>query len=896
MSRGVLFCLGLWTVFCCSVESCVLRSVRVQVPEQLQAGTEVSKVNLRGCVVRELKTSDPDFFVRSDGTILTSHVTTVTARGRLFWVWVYDERGDVMKVDVSLTSRAEEPRRRSAGSAVLRRTKRRWSPLPFSITENENPPFPKEIDVIGSDSSVNYTVYYRIVGPGVTAHPVGVFSVDTRTGMLKVNKAVDREEFPQFVFTAHVYDVMTKKETDLPLPVTVIVKDVNDNAPEFTAPLVFTVEEQCIPDTVVGKVNATDKDEPNTPRTLIRYSLMNGTDLFFINSFNGVIKAKTSNLDRETKDKHYVSIMIKDMGGTAEGRSSTQTAVITVTDINDNPPTFREPLLKARVQENQADKLILRIPVDDKDAEGTPNWKAVFVIAKGNENGSFKIETDPKTNEGLLYVIKPLDHEKGEVVKLEIVAQNEAPLTGTTLSWVSVPVEITVGDEDEGPEFSPSIIQFRVKENVPNGTLIGTYTAKDPETKSSKGIKYYKISDPANWISLSESSGELRTANTVDRESDYVSNSMYNITVKAVDESRKTGTGTVMIFIEDVNDNMPRITEPSRVVCETGGTQGYTVVTADDPDLTPYSKPFTFELGEGADGKWRLKEDTSSSMLLEPAVDLPIGEYKVPLIVKDLQGFGEEQMVTVRVCECVTEEKKGEGVCKAQRHSASLGVWAVLAILLAFLLALLLCLLLMFVCSTAREKLYIDDGTGGMLLKSNTEAPGDEVEGALLLTPASAVDITTKGSAMEQQFGTGPAAATAGQQTLQGSASMFQNVSKDFMTTETHNMTDYYASGRYGTGVYGDMYAKYSSLSTFDTWKTNEIYLDKKLDFFGEEEDDRFAVDLLRVHGYEGEGSLAGSVGCCSNLSDQDNLDFLNSLGPKFKTLAEVCMNRRGEE
>ncbi len=38
-------------------------------------------------------------------------------------------------------------------------------------------------------------------------------------------------------------------------------------------------------------------------------------------------------------------------------------------------------------------------------------------------------------------------------------------------------------------------------------------------------------------------------------------------------------------------------------------------------------------------------------------------------------------------------------------------------------------LLLLFICSTKRDKLYLSDdtGTGGILLKSNTEAPGEEV-------------------------------------------------------------------------------------------------------------------------------------------------------------------------
>lgn len=58
------------------------------------------------------------------------------------------------------------------------------------------------------------------------------------------------------------------------------------------------------------------------------------------------------------------------------------------------------------MQENEKEKLILQIPVQDKDLINTPNWVSKFVITKGNENGNFRIDTNPKTNEGLLYVSK----------------------------------------------------------------------------------------------------------------------------------------------------------------------------------------------------------------------------------------------------------------------------------------------------------------------------------------------------------------------------------------------------------------------------------------------------------------------------------------------------------
>lgn len=82
-----------------------------------------------------------------------------------------------------------------------------------------------------------------------------------------------------------------------------------------------------------------------------------------------------------------------------------------------------------------------------------------------------------------------LDYEKATKLNLEIMARNEADLKGTTAKWNSIPVTVAVGDIDEGPQFTAPTITFTVKENTPNGTVIGSYTAVDPETKTSKGIR-----------------------------------------------------------------------------------------------------------------------------------------------------------------------------------------------------------------------------------------------------------------------------------------------------------------------------------------------------------------------------------------------------------------------
>uniref|UniRef100_A0A667Y0G3 Desmocollin 2 like n=1 Tax=Myripristis murdjan TaxID=586833 RepID=A0A667Y0G3_9TELE len=781
-----------------------------------------------------LSSGDPHFTVRMNGTIVTVNGMVVT-EPTSFPVWVSEGGRSSWRMDVHLTPDPEQ----FPWDLARKRSKRRWSPPPFVIVEHDLPPFPKEVETVGSDSAVNYSVYYTIRGPGVTLPPINLFSVERDTGLVKVHYAVDREQYDQIVFEAQVFDRKTGKETDRPLDITVLVDDINDNAPTFSGPLQFHVAEHSVSGTEVGVVTATDRDKAGTLHTKIRFSLLTGGQLFHINPYSGALSTRSGVLDREVQAAIPVVVEIRDMGGAKTGLFNTATATINLVDINDNVPTFREAAYKARIEENKADVLVLRIPVDDKDEERTKNWNAKFVITEGNENGNFRIDTDPKTNEGLLYVVKPLDFEKGGVVTLRVSAENEVPLVGSGASWLSVPVELTVGDVDEGPEFSPPNKVIRVKENVPIGHVLGVYTALDPETKSSKGIKYYKVSDPGSWVSVAEATGELTAASTIDLESPLVTDAKYNLTVKAIDSICH-------------HEKIP--------VCV----------------LLPSS---------------------DTSVVLQQAVDMARGVYDVPILISDLQNHGDVQVVRVRVCRCLG------GECVSARSSVSFGVWGVLAMLLALAVLLLLCVLFVFACTTKAEKLYLDESSGGMLLKSNTEAPGEEVKSAtLLMVPGGGgggdvdgLDGSVKGAGLlEQKASTAVGGAGAGLQTMTRQ-NMYQSNRRDF--TMTQGQSGFYTTGHYGNAKYTDsLYYKQSHLSAMHTWETNGLYLDKKLEYFGGAADERYADDVLRVYGYEGEGSAAGSVGCCSELGDQDNLDFLDSLGSKFKTLAHICMDAKEEK
>ncbi|CAI5660262.1 unnamed protein product [Oreochromis niloticus] len=441
MGKILISTICLMLILSC-VESCfLLRTLYVIVPELIRPGYQVAKVETVGCDAKsvQLTVKDPSFTIKSNGAVVASTSVSVGERGRIFSVSARDNSGLERKMEVHLVhSTMLKRHRRSQGS--LNRSKRRACFLipPTKVVENYEGSYPKAIER-GSGSSDSRYWYFTIEGQGVDTYPTGVFSIDRDTGALLLLKAVDREEFPEYNIWVRVFDKHSNVEIDEKFLLRVIVDDVNDNAPEFVGPLQFTLPEHCSAGTVVGVVSATDRDQIGTDHVKIKYTLVSGSDMFSIHPETGVITTTTNTLDRELKDNHVVTVKIQDMNGAPIGLFATSTATIALSDINDNPPTFMKSSYNVTVQENESEKLLLRIPVQDKDLINTSNWMSKFVITKGNENGNFRIVTDPQTNGGLLYISKPLDYEKTNDVQLQITAQNLESLNGSSAMWQSIP-------------------------------------------------------------------------------------------------------------------------------------------------------------------------------------------------------------------------------------------------------------------------------------------------------------------------------------------------------------------------------------------------------------------------------------------------------------------------
>lgn len=69
-----------------------------------------------------------------------------------------------------------------------------------------------------------------------------------------------------------------------------------------------------------------------------------------------------------------------------------------------------------------------------------------------------------------------------------------------------------------------------------------------------------------------------------------------------------TGTGTLIIHLEDYNDNAPYVVPSVARVCEDAHDMNVAIVGGRDKDLTPNAAPFKIELGKqpGLDKTWKV--------------------------------------------------------------------------------------------------------------------------------------------------------------------------------------------------------------------------------------------------------------------------------------------------
>ncbi|XP_053323452.1 cadherin-2 [Spea bombifrons] len=830
----------------------------------------------------QFETSNPsDFRIDGDGVIFASRTFDISLDQTSFLVYAQDEdTREIWHVTVKIALRPQHaqellqvshkvkeikfpPQRKHNGS--LRRQKRDWVIPPINVPENARGTFPQELVRIRSDRDKSLSLRYSVTGPGADQPPIGVFIINPISGQLSVTKPLDREQIATFHLRAHAVDV-NGNQVENPIDIVINVIDMNDNRPEFLHQVWNgTIPEGSKPGTYVMTVTAIDGDDPRQPNGMLRYKILSqapnspSDTMFTINNETGDIITLAAGLDREKVQRYTLIIQATDMeGNPTYGLSNTATAVISVTDINDNSPLFTAATFHGDLPENRVDIVVANLTVTDMDQPHTGAWNAVYKIIHGDPNGKFIIKTDPNTNDGLVTVVKPIDYESMVKVSLTVVAENQVPLIkGIPQPPASTAtVSITIIDVNESPYFIPNPNILRQEEGLLPGNKLTVFTAQDPDRYMKQTIRYSKLSDPGNWLKIDPINGQITTMAILDRESMYVKNNMYNATFLATDSGipPMSGTGTLQIYLLDVNDNAPHVFPREVEICERPDPNAINI-TAVDADISPNAGPFIFELPYSPmdiKKNWTITRINGDHAQLSLKIgSLDDGIYNIPIQITDSgnPAMSNTSFLRVKVCSCDMN-----GYCSgvAPIVGTGLGTGAIIAILLCIII--LLTLVLMFVVWMKRrdkerqaKQLLIDpeDDVRDNILKYDEEGGGEEDQDydlSQLQQPDTMEPDTIKPSGIRRMD-----------------------------ERPIHAEPQYpVRSAAPHPGDIGDFINE--GLKAADNDPTAPPY------------------DSLLVFDYEGSGSTAGSLSSLNSSSSggEQDYDYLNDWGPRFKKLADM--------
>ena len=139
----------------------------------------------------------------------------------------------------------------------------------------------------------------------------------------------------------------------------------------------------------------------------ISYAIQSGNDagVFAISSDGNI--TTTAALDRETTSQYTLTVTATDQSATSPKSSST-TIVVTILDVNDNPPRFTTAEREFVVQETSVvGEIVVRLPTTDDDVG--LNGEVEYSIVASNEtsdlfrfdssNGTFTVNS--KSSKGI---------------------------------------------------------------------------------------------------------------------------------------------------------------------------------------------------------------------------------------------------------------------------------------------------------------------------------------------------------------------------------------------------------------------------------------------------------------------------------------------------------------
>ncbi|XP_055621395.1 cadherin-23 [Toxorhynchites rutilus septentrionalis] len=464
------------------------------------------------------------------------------------------------------------------------------------------------------------------------------FTIDNRTGKLEPRTPIDFELLDGGTFNIRpIHLTVLSFDGGIPklssrVPVVIYVQDVNDHPPTFLqSTYVTSIAEDLPSGSTVIEVKAEDGDG-SPPNSFIVYRIHSGaSDKFVISPDTGVISvAMGATLDLDMTDPRITEYSLRVLaldGGIGEQQlQSFCTVNITITDVNNKTPYFINPGTIS-IRENTPvgtytyrlmahdldDGHVLRYYLDVNTSEARSEEGVLVKVSEYDYLSAFSLNS----TDGVIRVVKLLDREKSEMIKLGLIVKDIAAKNG--LQTATTTLTIMIEDEnDNNPRFKKSFYKRSIPENSPNGVTIMSVVAFDIDKNKTIQYSLEGLKEETNPLHLDMETGEIVVANKIDHEAFR----WLNFTVKATDSGYPPRSTFVEVFIQviDENDNSP-VFSPDVVhftIHENSliGTE-VAIIHAEDADSGSFGK-ITYLLDRmSSDGKFSIDPDTGSLVVAD---------------------------------------------------------------------------------------------------------------------------------------------------------------------------------------------------------------------------------------------------------------------------------------
>ncbi|XP_012934695.1 cadherin-87A isoform X2 [Aplysia californica] len=441
----------------------------------------------------------------------------------------------------------------------------------------------------------------------------------TATRGVLYSDAPDKEK-GQFTFTVVSYDQKNKAVSQ----VTIIVIDINNNAPEFTSPTYkHSMSEQVVGETYLLTVTAKDLDSPTTGNGVIDFAIQSGAVGKFQlrnrrknpdDTFSMDIRTtQDARFSFETQNEYKLILEARDRG-TPTARTGTATLTVSITDANNKSPVIKPTSQTINVREDTPiGRSVHKVTAEDPDV----NKKLRFFMEpdSGTKPNGLPSDADFKNMftinaiTGVVTVNQALNRDQVAFITNELTVQDQGanPVQeGTGALFIRI-----TEYNDQDPYFVKSEYRLNITEETIRNSFVESLQCKDDDDDIASYSLEQIIPNFPDYFGLLGETGTMIVNDRIDYEKGL---ERITLVARCADSGtpRRTATASVFVDVININDNTPQFNQttytPTTSEANKTVEEYLTTVAANDLDRGDFGVVF-YQLND-PDNFFRINNQT----------------------------------------------------------------------------------------------------------------------------------------------------------------------------------------------------------------------------------------------------------------------------------------------